>query len=161
MSTGTGPETEQLPSSAPDRVDDLLPELVVPTTSYAVAVPAIEDLAAPGVVNEREIRPRRRFRWWQLLPIVLMAALGSLMFAFPLAFGGDSARAMIGMLGLLLTSASVGWGAMAARKAGYRWPGIPRRGTGQRASVRVIALYTLIACSAVALAVWRVVHLRG
>ncbi|MFJ1706137.1 hypothetical protein [Kitasatospora sp. NPDC088346] len=158
MSTGTGPETEQLPGDA-QSVADTLPELVAPTTSYAVALPVTDDLA--GVVHERDIRPRRRLRWWQLLPIVLMATLGSLMFAFPLAFGSDSASAMIGMLGLLLTSASVGWGAMAARRAGYKWPGVPRRGSGRRAGWRAIVVYTLMACAAVALAVWRVVQLRG
>ncbi|WP_030272581.1 hypothetical protein [Streptomyces sp. NRRL B-24484] len=156
MSTGTGPETEELRQGT----EQVLPELVVPT-SYAIALPAIEDLAAPGVVHEREIRPRRRLRWWQLLPIVLMATFGSLMFAFPLAFSGDAASSMIGMLGLLLTAASGGWGAMAARRAGYQWPGLPRRGSGTRASWRAIAAYTLIAGAAVALALWRVVHLRG
>ncbi|MCU7822586.1 DUF1129 domain-containing protein [Kitasatospora sp. DSM 101779] len=156
MSTGTGPETEELRQGT----DRVLPELVVPT-SYAIALPAIEDLAAPGVVHEREIRPRRRLRWWQLLPIVLMATFGSLMFAFPLAFSGDAASSMIGMLGLLLTAASGGWGAMAARRAGYKWPGLPRRGSGVRAGWRAIAAYTLIAGAAVALALWRVVHLRG
>ncbi|WP_354642535.1 hypothetical protein [Kitasatospora camelliae] len=160
MSTGTGPETDELPDSMSDG-SETLPELVVPTTSYAIAMPVIEDLAELGVVHERDIRPRRRLRWWQILPIVLMATLGSLMFGFPLAFGGDSASAMIGMLGLLLTAASVGWGAMAARKAGYKWPGVPRRGSGQRAGWRAIVLYTLFAGVAVALAVWRVVHLRG
>ncbi|MDH6127716.1 hypothetical protein [Kitasatospora sp. GP82] len=162
MSPGTGPETEQLQNGANDSAEVTLPELAVPTTSYAVALPAIADLATPGVVREREIRPRRRLRWWQTLPIVLVATLGSLMFAFPLAFGSsDSASAMIGMLGLLLTAASVGWGAMAARVAGYKWPGLPRRGTGQRASRRAIAVYTLIAVVSVVLALWRVVRLSG
>ncbi|GAA0657762.1 hypothetical protein GCM10010193_05520 [Kitasatospora atroaurantiaca] len=161
MSTGTGPETEQLPHSAADSTELTLPELTMPT-SYAIALPALTDLAAPGVVHEREIRPRRRLRWWQTLPIALVATLGSLMFAFPLAFGsGDGASSMIGMLGLLLTAASVGWGAMAARVAGYKWPGLPRRGSGRRASRRAVVVYTLLAVVAVALAVWRVVHLRG
>jgi len=161
VSTGTGPETEQLLSSAADRTELTLPELTMPT-SYAIALPALNDLAAPGVVHEREIRPRRRLRWWQTLPIALLATLGSLMFAFPLAFGsGDGASSMIGMLGLLLTAASVGWGAMAARVAGYKWPGLPRRGSGRRASRRAVVVYTLVGTVAVALAVWRVVHLRG
>jgi len=160
VSTGTGPETDQLLDAMSDG-SETLPELVVPTTSYAIALPVIEDLATSGVVHEREIRPRRRLRWWQTLPIALMATFGSLMFAFPLAFGSDPASAMIGMLGLLLTAASVGWGAMAARRAGYKWPGVPRRGTGERAGWRAIVIYTLIVCSAVALALWRVVHLRG
>ncbi|GAA2748948.1 MULTISPECIES: DUF1129 domain-containing protein [Kitasatospora] len=161
MSTGTGPETDELPGSMADG-SETLPELVVPTTSYAVALPVIEDLAtAPGVVHERDIRPRRRLRWWQTLPIAVTATFGSLMFAFPLAFGSDSASAMIGMLGLLVTAASVGWGAMAARRAGYKWPGVPRRGSGQRAGWRAIVIYTLIVCLSLALALWRVVHLRG
>ncbi|BFV57006.1 hypothetical protein KCMC57_up21100 [Kitasatospora sp. CMC57] len=157
MSTGTGPETEELPSSA----ELVLSETQIPT-SYALALPALADLAAPGVVHEREIRPLRRLRWWQTLPIVLLGAAGALMFAFPLAFGsGDGASAMIGMLGLLFAAASVGWGAMAARMAGYKWPGVPRRGSGLRAGRKVIALYTLAAAVAVGLAVWRVVHLAS
>ncbi|MER5638661.1 hypothetical protein ABT095_17065 [Kitasatospora sp. NPDC002227] len=160
MSTGTGPETDQL-SHDVDSSELTLPGTLVPT-SYAIAVPALPDLAVPGVVHEREIRPRRRLRWWQILPIALLAALGSLMFAFPLAFGtNDNASSMIGMLGLLLTAASLGWGAMAARKAGYKWPGVPRRGSGLRASRKALVLYTLAVVVAVALAVWRVVHLRG
>ncbi|WP_441250005.1 hypothetical protein [Kitasatospora sp. McL0602] len=159
MSTGTGPETDQL--SYDSESTGLTLPAVVPT-SYAIALPALTDLSAPGVVHEREIRPRRRLRWWQTLPIVLLATLGSLMFAFPLAFGStDSASSMIGMLGLLLTAASLGWGAMAARMAGYKWPGVPRRGSGLRAGKRAIGSYTLAVAVAVALAVWRVVHLRG
>ncbi|GAB2737522.1 hypothetical protein [Kitasatospora kifunensis] len=113
------------------------------------------------VVLEREIRPRRRLRWWQILPIVLIGVAGSLMFAFPLAFGSGDGGAMVGMLGLLLTSASVGWGGMAARRAGYAWPGLPRRGSGRRAAWQAIVVYTLIACAAFGLAVWRVVQLRS
>ncbi|KQV21294.1 MULTISPECIES: hypothetical protein [unclassified Kitasatospora] len=159
MSTGTGPETEELPSSVSAEL--VLSEDRIPT-SYALALPALADLAAPGVVHEREIRPLRRLRWWQILPIVLVGAAGALMFAFPLAFGsGGGASAMIGMLGLLLTAASVGWGAMAARMAGYKWPGVPRRGSGRRAGRKAIALYTLAAVAAVGLAVWRVVHLAS
>ncbi|GAA3042058.1 hypothetical protein GCM10020229_61590 [Kitasatospora albolonga] len=155
MSTGTGPETEELSS--------LSAELALPEpTSYAVALPVLADLAAPGVVHEREIRPRKRLRWWQTLPIAAVATFGSMMFAFPLAFGsGDRGAAMIGMLGMLLTAASVGWGAMAARMAGYKWPGVPRRGSGLRASRRSILIYTLIAVVAVGLAVWRVVRLAA
>lgn len=159
MSTGTGPETEELPSSVSAEL--ALPESQL-TTSYALALPALADLAAPGVVHEREIRPRRRLRWWQILPIVLVGTAGSLMFAFPLAFAsGDGASAMIGMLGLLLTAASVGWGAMAARMAGYKWPGVPRRGSGLRAGRKAISLYTLAAVVAIGLAVWRVAKLAG
>ncbi|MEV4559757.1 hypothetical protein AB0K51_22555 [Kitasatospora sp. NPDC049285] len=140
---------------------ETLPELAVPTTSYAVALPAIDDLGVAGVVHERDIRPRRRLRWWQILPIAGTAMIGSLMFAFPLAFGSDGATAMIGMLGLLITAASVGWGAMAARRAGYKWPGVPRRGSAERAGWKAIVVYTLLVCAALALALWRVVQLRG
>lgn len=161
MSTGTGPETEQLTSSSADSAELVLPELVAPS-SYAVAHPALDGTPVSGLVREREIRPRRRLRWWQILPIVLLAMVGSLMFAFPLAFNsGDGASAMVGMLGMLLTAASVGWGAMAARRAGYTWPGLPRRGSGTRASWRAVAAYTAIAGVALALALWRVVHLSG
>ncbi|WP_395294166.1 hypothetical protein ACF9IK_11645 [Kitasatospora hibisci] len=173
MSTGTGPEAGQSgrPTSggATAQADDLdaatLPDLpVLPgldaPTSYAVALPVL-DGASSGAVHEREIRPRRRLRWWQTLPIALLATAGSLMFAFPLAFGSAGAgSAMVGMLGLLLTAASVGWGAMAARHAGYKWPGLPRRGSGRRAGWKAIVIYTLIVLAACALALWRVVHLR-
>ncbi|MDH6121735.1 hypothetical protein ABH930_005673 [Kitasatospora sp. GAS204A] len=155
------------------------PELLSPTALApedlltAGALPSAEDLLlaadpdlplgppADQAVLEREIRPRRRLRWWQLLPIVLIGVVGSLMFAFPLAFGSGDGGSMVAMLGLLLTAASMGWGAMAARKAGYAWPGLPRRGSGRRAAWQAIAAYTLIACVAFALAVWRVVQLRG
>ncbi|MBP0453627.1 MULTISPECIES: hypothetical protein [unclassified Kitasatospora] len=174
MSTGTGPETGQsgrpMSGGATAQADDLdastLPDLpVLPgldaPTSYALALPALDTRAPAGAVHEREIRPRRRLRWWQTLPIALLATAGSLMFAFPLAFGSAGAgSAMIGMLGLLLTAASVGWGAMAARHAGYKWPGLPRRGSGQRAGWKAIVIYTLIALAACALALWRVVHLH-
>ncbi|MFJ1756243.1 hypothetical protein [Kitasatospora sp. NPDC088134] len=161
MSTGTGPETDERFADMSDG-SETLPELVVPTTSYAVALPAIDDLAAvPGVVHERDIRPRRRLRWWQILPIAATLMFGSLMFAFPLAFGSEGATAMIGMLGLLITAASVGWGAMAARKAGYKWPGVPHRGSKERAGWKAIVVYTLLVVLACALAAWRVVHLRG
>ncbi|MFB8261408.1 hypothetical protein [Kitasatospora purpeofusca] len=181
MSTGTGPETGQsagrsvsggaVGASATAQTADLdsstLPDLPVLAgldmpTSYALALPALDTSAPAGAVHEREIRPRRRLRWWQTLPIALLATAGSLMFAFPLAFGSAGAgSAMIGMLGLLLTAASLGWGAMAARHAGYKWPGLPRRGTGERAGWRTIVIYTLIVLAACALALWRVVRLSG
>src|SRR6476620_10619806 len=34
----------------------------------------------------RELRPQLRLRIWQIVPIVALGVLGSLMFAFPLAF---------------------------------------------------------------------------
>ncbi|MGW6913588.1 hypothetical protein ACWGB8_07170 [Kitasatospora sp. NPDC054939] len=169
MSTGTGPETGQrsgATAEASGMDSQTLNDLPVLSgfdapTSYAVALPALDAAAPSGAVHEREIRPRRRLRWWQLLPIVLLATAGSLMFAFPLAFGsGGAGSAMVGMLGMLLTAASLGWGAMAARHAGYKWPGLPRRGSGERAGWKAIVVYTLIALAACALALWRVVHLR-
>ncbi|MEU8923421.1 hypothetical protein AB0D10_21185 [Kitasatospora sp. NPDC048545] len=170
MSTGTGPEPGQsgsVTAPAEEFDESTMGDLPVLTgleapTSYAVALPALDTRTPPGgAVHEREIRPLRRLRWWQTLPIALLGTLGSLMFAFPLAFGSAGARAtMVGMLGLLLTAASVGWGAMAARHAGYKWPGLPRRGSAQRAGWKAIVVYTLIALAACALAVWRVAYLR-
>ncbi|MYV65554.1 hypothetical protein GT043_06285, partial [Streptomyces sp. SID2131] len=65
---------------------------------------------------EVELRPQRRLRIWQLAPIVGLAAVGSLMFAFPLAFGSGDGGAVVAMLGLLISSCAAGWGVMAARK---------------------------------------------
>ncbi|WP_035797663.1 hypothetical protein [Kitasatospora mediocidica] len=182
MSTGPGPETEQFPQHVSDlpgptrRLGETDGGPVARTglaadDSFVLPSPELLLLAADpdaplglppdALLFEREIRPRRRLRWWQILPIAVIGIVGSLMFAFPLAFGSGSGAAMVAMLGLLLTAASVGWGAMAARRAGYAWPGLPRRGSGRRASWRSIVIYTLIVCAALALAVWRVVHLRG
>ncbi|MEU6477835.1 hypothetical protein ABZ858_13235 [Streptomyces sp. NPDC047017] len=119
--------------------------------------PEPEEMFAPEV--EVELRPQRRLRIWQLAPIVGLAAVGSLMFAFPLAFDGDSG-AVIAMLGLLICSCAAGWGMMAARRVGYTWPGVPPRGSGRRPDWRMLALYVLLAAVAVVLAVWRVARLR-
>ncbi|GAA1012423.1 MULTISPECIES: hypothetical protein [Streptomyces] len=116
-----------------------------------------EMFAGPEV--EVELRPQRRLRIWQLAPIVGLAAVGSLMFAFPLAFDSDSG-AVIAMLGLLICLCSAGWGMMAARRVGYTWPGLPPRGSGRRLDWRVIGAYALLVAVAVALAVWRVARLR-
>ncbi|MFF4284707.1 hypothetical protein ACFY0R_05225 [Streptomyces sp. NPDC001633] len=114
-----------------------------------------------GGESFRELRPPRRLRLWQLAPIVGLAALGSLMFAFPLAFefGGDGG-AVIAMLGLLLCCCAAGWGMMAARRVGHTWPGLPARGSGRRASWRVVLLYALVVAVPAALAIWRVARLR-
>ncbi|MEU9983451.1 hypothetical protein [Streptomyces sp. NPDC050856] len=109
---------------------------------------------------EVELRPPRRLRIWQLAPIVGLAALGSLMFAFPLAFGSGDGGAVLAMLGLLLSGCAAGWGMMAARRVGHTWPGLPSRGSGERPDWRVIALYVVGAALLVALAVWRVARLR-
>ncbi|MFE0193993.1 hypothetical protein [Streptomyces sp. NPDC059008] len=117
----------------------------------------------PGEGGEsfRELRPPRRLRLWQLAPIVALAAVGSLMFAFPLAFefGGDGG-AVIAMLGLLLCCCAAGWGMMAARRVGHTWPGLPARGSGRRANWRVVLLYALVVAVPASLAIWRVARLR-
>ncbi|WP_030421233.1 hypothetical protein VM636_07745 [Streptomyces sp. SCSIO 75703] len=110
---------------------------------------------------EVELRPQRRLRIWQLAPIVGLAALGSLMFAFPLAFDFGDSGAVIAMLGLLICSCAAGWGMMAALKVGHTWPGLPQRGSGRRADWRVILAYALTVAAVVVLAVWRVARLRG
>ncbi|MFD4376178.1 hypothetical protein [Streptomyces sp. NPDC058486] len=109
---------------------------------------------------EVELRPRRLLRFWQLAPILGLAALGSLMFAFPLAFGSGDGGAVVAMLGLLISFCAAGWGVMAARKVGYTWPGLPQRGSGERPDWRVLALYVTTIAVLVALAVWRVARLR-
>ncbi|MFC7818506.1 MULTISPECIES: hypothetical protein [unclassified Streptomyces] len=110
---------------------------------------------------EVELRPQRRLRIWQLAPIVGLAAVGSLMFAFPLAFDFGDSGAVIAMLGLLICSCAAGWGMMAARRVGYTLPGLPQRGSGRRADWRMILVYVLTVAAVVALAVWRVARLRG
>jgi hypothetical protein len=109
---------------------------------------------------EVELRPQRRLRIWQLAPIVGLAALGSLMFAFPLAFDFGDSGAVIAMLGLLICSCAAGWGMMAARRVGYTWPGLPARGSGRRPDWRVVVAYALVVAIVVVLAVWRVARLR-
>ncbi|MFB7916105.1 hypothetical protein [Streptomyces sp. NPDC056061] len=134
---GTGHEPGHLSPDGPDELD-----------------------VAPEV--EVELRPARRLRIWQLAPIVALAAVGSLMFAFPLAFefGGGDGGAVVAMLGLLISGCAAGWGMMAARRVGHTWPGLPQRGTGERSDWRVIALYVAVCLALVALAVWRVDRLR-
>ncbi|MFD5429804.1 hypothetical protein [Streptomyces sp. NPDC127084] len=113
-----------------------------------------------GAEVEVELRPQRRLRIWQLAPIVGLAAVGSLMFAFPLAFGSGDGGAVVAMLGLLISGCAAGWGLMAARRVGYTWPGLPARGSGERPDWRAIALYTAVTTALVVLAVWRVARLR-
>lgn len=109
---------------------------------------------------EVELRPQRRLRIWQLAPIVMLAALGSLMFAFPLAFEFGDGGPVVAMLGLLISCCAAGWGMMAARRVGHTWPGLPGRGSRERPDWRVLALYVGVAVVLVALAVWRVARLR-
>jgi hypothetical protein len=112
-------------------------------------------------VEPHELRPERRIRVWQLAPIVILGVLGSLMFAFPLAFEpGGTAGAVVAMLGLLICCCAAGWGVMAARRVGHSWPGLPARGSGERADWRVIALYVAVVGTLLVLALWRVARLR-
>ncbi|MFH0516367.1 hypothetical protein ACHBTE_04225 [Streptomyces sp. M41] len=122
--------------------------------------PEPEEMYAGGPEVEVELRPQRRLRIWQLAPIVSLAAVGSLMFAFPLAFDFGDSGAVIAMLGLLICSCAAGWGMMAARRVGHTWPGLPQRGSGRRPDWRVVLAYALVVAAIVVLAVWRVARLR-
>ncbi|MFF7753020.1 hypothetical protein ACFZCP_28095 [Streptomyces sp. NPDC007971] len=122
--------------------------------------PTPEEMYAGGPEVEVELRPQRRLRIWQLAPIVALAAGGSLMFAFPLAFDFGDSGAVIAMLGLLICSCAAGWGMMAARRVGYTWPGLPPRGSGRRPDWRVVIGYMLLVAVVAVLAVWRVARLR-
>ncbi|MRT44809.1 hypothetical protein FGX00_02985, partial [Xylella fastidiosa subsp. multiplex] len=72
--------------------------------------PEPDEMFAGGPEVEVELRPQRRLRIWQLAPIVALAAVGSLMFAFPLAFDFGDSGAVIAMLGLLICPCAAGWG---------------------------------------------------
>jgi hypothetical protein len=122
--------------------------------------PEPEEMFTGGPEVEVELRPQRRMRIWQLAPIVSLAAVGSLMFAFPLAFDFGDSGAVIAMLGLLICSCAAGWGMMAARRVGYTWPGLPQRGSGRRPDWRVVIAYVVVVAAVVVLAVWRVARLR-
>ncbi|MET7741964.1 hypothetical protein [Streptomyces sp. NPDC005385] len=125
----------------------------------------IADGPEPGAMSpepavEVELRPQRRLRIWQLAPIVALAATGSLMFAFPLAFEFGDGGAVVAMLGLLICSCAAGWGMMAARRVGYALPGFPARGSGRRPDWRVVIAYVVVVAAVAVLAVWRVARLR-
>ncbi|WP_210589214.1 hypothetical protein [Streptomyces sp. GESEQ-35] len=122
--------------------------------------PEPDEMLTGGPEVEVELRPQRRLRIWQLAPIVALAALGSLMFGFPLAFDFGDSGAVIAMLGLLICSCAAGWGMMAARRVGYTWPGLPQRGSGRNPDWRVILAYVVVVAAVVVLAVWRVARLR-
>ncbi|MGW2964208.1 hypothetical protein ACWDGI_37905 [Streptomyces sp. NPDC001220] len=122
--------------------------------------PEPEEMFTSGPEVEVELRPQRRLRLWQLAPIVGLAAVGSLMFAFPLAFDFGDSGAVIAMLGLLICSCAAGWGMMAARRVGYTLPGFPARGSDRRPDWRVVLGYVVLVALVVVLAVWRVARLR-
>lgn len=122
--------------------------------------PDLPSADPPAETDFRELRPASRLRVWQLLPIVAFGTLGSLMFAFPLAFEFGDGGPVVAMLGLLLCCCAAGWGLMAARRVGYTWPGLPARGSGERPDWRFIAAYTCLVVLLALLAVWRVAHLR-
>ncbi|THA99970.1 hypothetical protein E6R61_01505 [Streptomyces sp. LRa12] len=145
---GPEPDGGALSPDGPDETPDGVSDGPAPAEMYGAEV-------------EVELRPQRRLRIWQLAPIVCLAALGSLMFAFPLAFDFGDSGAVIAMLGLLICSCAAGWGMMAARRVGYTWPGLPQRGSGRRADWRTILVYALAVAAVVVLAVWRVARLRG
>jgi hypothetical protein len=144
------PEEQRLSTDGPDETPDGVTD----------DGPEPEEMFAGGPEVEVELRPQRKLRLWQLAPIVGLAALGSLMFAFPLAFDFGDSGAVIAMLGLLISSCAAGWGMMAARRVGYTWPGLPQRGSGRRPDWRVVLAYVVVVLSVVALAVWRVARLR-
>lgn len=145
-----------------------LPELVVdgPLDGEPDPADGEGDVGLEGEVEVeaeesfRELRPPRRLRIWQLAPIIALATVGSLMFAFPLAFEFGDGGAVVAMLGLLLCCCSAGWGIMAARRVGTTWPGLPARGSGRRPDWRFVVLYVAITVLLAVLAFWRVARLR-
>jgi hypothetical protein len=149
---GPDPDGAALTSDGPDEGPDGV---------EGVSADGPEPAEMYGDEVEVELRPQRRLRIWQLAPIVGLAAVGSLMFAFPLAFDFGDSGAVIAMLGLLICSCAAGWGMMAARRVGYTLPGLPQRGSGRRAGWRMILVYALAVAAVVVLAVWRVARLRG
>ncbi|MER5943651.1 hypothetical protein ABT121_40905 [Streptomyces sp. NPDC001928] len=153
VTTDTGERNPDGDRLSPDALD----ETEVGVTDDG---PEPEEMYAGGPEVEVELRPQRRLRIWQLAPIVGLAAVGSLMFAFPLAFDFGDSGAVIAMLGLLICSCAAGWGMMAARRVGYTWPGLPQRGAGRRPDWRVVIGYVVVVAAVVALAVWRVARLR-
>ncbi|MGW3497737.1 hypothetical protein [Streptomyces sp. NPDC001020] len=149
---GYGPNPEEGRLS-PDGPDEQPPGAVSADGPDAGGLPT-------GPEVEVELRPQRRLRIWQLAPIVALAAIGSLMFAFPLAFEFGDSGAVVAMLGLLICSCAAGWGMMAARRVGHTLPGLPQPGSGRRADWRVVLAYAVVVVAVVVLAVWRVARLR-
>ncbi|MFE9566437.1 hypothetical protein ACFYM0_35680 [Streptomyces sp. NPDC006487] len=175
MLHSTRADGDALPGGAPVDADGLTDGLALPADADGLGLPAdparltpdgpdapdsAEAEAAAAPAFEVELRPQRRLRLWQIAPIVMLAAAGSLMFAFPLAFEFGDGGAVVAMLGFLISCCAGGWGLMAARRVGYALPGLPARGSGQRPDWRLALLYALVALGVVALAVYRVARLR-
>ncbi|WP_353947234.1 hypothetical protein ABII15_28715 [Streptomyces sp. HUAS MG91] len=148
----TAPGGEQLSSDGPETIPD----------GVIADGPTPDEIAAQHEAAEVEVelRPQRRLRIWQLAPIVMLATLGSLMFAFPLFFEFGDGGAVVAMLGLLISSCAAGWGLMAARRVGYTLPGLPPRGSGRWPDWRVVGAYVVVVAAVTVLAVWRVARLR-
>ncbi|MFJ8186890.1 hypothetical protein [Streptomyces sp. NPDC096105] len=146
----TEPETDRLSPDGPEETQGGVTD----------DGPEPEEMFTGGDEVEVELRPQRRLRVWQLAPIVGLGALGSLMFAFPLAFDFGDSGAVIAMLGLLICSCAAGWGMMAARKVGHTWPGLSACGSDRKSDWRVVAAYAVMVVAVVTLAVWRVARLR-
>ncbi|MFE9833557.1 hypothetical protein ACFYP4_00205 [Streptomyces sp. NPDC005551] len=144
------PDAERLSADGPEDTPD----------GVTADGPTPDELSAQAEVEVVELRPQRRLRIWQLAPIVALAAVGSLMFAFPLAFEFGDGGAVVAMLGLLICACSAGWGMMAARRVGHTWPGLPQRGSGRRPDWRVVIAYVVVVAAVAVLAVWRVARLR-
>ncbi|MFD9796625.1 hypothetical protein ACFWXK_37395 [Streptomyces sp. NPDC059070] len=158
---GREPGNRDAPEPGPAQLSaDVLGPVVPGAVGLTPDGPQDDSVVADGGEVEVEIRPQRRLRIWQLAPIVMLAAIGSLMFAFPLAFEFGDGGPVVAMLGLLISCCAAGWGLMAARRVGYTWPGLPARGSGERPNWRVIGLYAAGLAAAVALAVVRVARLR-
>ncbi|MGR4884716.1 hypothetical protein ACIPUC_35630 [Streptomyces sp. LARHCF249] len=156
--TGSGTGNGTAPGTEPAGLG--LPADPARLTPDGPDAPDSADVDAGGPEFEVELRPQRRLRLWQIAPIVMLGAAGSLMFAFPLAFEFGDGGAVVAMLGFLISCCAGGWGMMAARRVGYTWPGLPARGSGRRPDWRVAALYAVAALALVALAVYRVARLR-
>jgi hypothetical protein len=160
--TAQGTEHLAVESGEPEQDDDRLSSDGPDETPDGVTAdgPEPEEMFPGGPEVEVELRPQGRLRIWQLAPIVSLAAVGSLMFAFPLAFDFGDSGAVIAMLGLLISSCAAGWGMTAARRVGYTWPGLPQRGSGRLPDWRVVIAYVVLVAAVVVLAVWRVARLR-
>ncbi|MGX9884752.1 hypothetical protein [Streptomyces sp. NPDC002276] len=159
--TAEGPEQVTADRGEPEEVDGRLSPDGPDEIQGGVTAdgPGPDEMYA-GPEVEVELRPQRRLRIWQLAPIVALAAVGSLMFAFPLAFDFGDSGAVIAMLGLLICSCAAGWGMTAARRVGHTLPGFPQRGSERRLDWRVVIAYALMVAVVVVLAVWRVARLR-